>query len=298
MPIIVAENASSLTSLIHLNLLLGESGFSLEFQPSPPVTIQENSQPGTLVTTFVAIDTPTQTDLTISYSIRSVTPDSDMLHLNSSTGQLTLTQLIDYEAVPEYNLSIRAVDDAIYVNIRILYVNIQVIDVCDNPPVIDHTQSNITIPQGTHTNAISDVIHTFPCYDRDDGKNGEIFCSVDSIEPLVDDGEDLFVMSGCDLRLNRPLNGICILEYSLRISCSDLCDDVSLRTNLSFEFQVGVVFENLERPHVREPSPYPARRNVLENQTVPLELDLTENHFIDEDCAPFNQTFFRIFFVQ
>ena len=296
-PIIVAENASSLTSLIHLNLLLGESGFSLEFQPSPPVTIQENSQPGTLVTTFVAIDTPTQTDLTISYSIRSVTPDSDMLHLNSTTGQLTLTQLIDYEAVPEYNLSIRAVDDAIYVNIRILYVNIQVIDVCDNPPVIDHTQSNITIPQGTHTNAISDVIHTFPCYDRDDGKNGEIFCSVDSIEPLVDDGEDLFVMSGCDLRLNRPLNGICILEYSLRISCSDLCDDVSLRTNLSFEFQVGVVFENLERPHVREPSPYPARRNVFENQTVPLELDLTENHFIDEDCAPFNQTFFTIFFV-
>ena len=296
-PIIVAEHASSLTSLIYLNLLLGESGFSLEFQPSPLVTIQENSQPDTLVATFVAIDTPTQSDLTISYSIRSASPVSDVFQLNSTSGQLTLTQLIDYEDVSKYNLSIRAVDNAIYVNVRILYVTIQVVDVCDNPPIINHTQSNITIPQGTNASAVSDVIHTFPCYDRDDGKNGEIFCSIDSIEPLVDNGEDLFVMSGCDLRLNRALNGICILEYSLRISCSDLCEDVSLRTNLSFGFRVGVVFEDLERPHVTEPSPYPARRNVSENQIVPLELDLTENHFIDEDCAPFNQTFFRIVFT-
>ena len=292
-PIIVAEHGSSLTSLIHLNLLLGESGFSLEFQPSPLVTIQENSPPDTLVATFIAIDTPEQTNLTIRYSIRSASPISDTFQLNSTTGQLTLTQFIDYEDVPEYNLSIRAIDNAIYVNVRILYVTIKVIDVCDNPPIINHNQS-ITIPQGTHTDAISDVIHTFPCDDRDDGKNGEIFCSIDSIDPLVDNGEDLFVMSGCDLRLNRPLNGICILEYSLQISCSDLCDDVSLRTNLSFGFKVGVVLEDLERPRVRDMSKYPDRREVFENQIVPLELDLTENHFIDEDCAPFNRTFFRI----
>ncbi|KAI6652190.1 Protocadherin Fat 4-like [Oopsacas minuta] len=288
-PIVVAENDSDLTSLIYLNVLLGESGFVLEFIASPPLSLPENSPINMPIATFIASANPTQTNLLIRYSIRSITPE-DVFEINTISGELTLSQNIDYEDVTEYNVSIRAVDNAIYMNIRILYTTISIIDICDNPPKVNHTQSSIVIPQGTGIN----VMHTFPCSDRDAGNNGEIFCYVNSIQPIVDSGDPLFVMAGCDLMLNRILNGICELEYNLLINCSDLCDDTSLRTNLSFEFQVNIILEDLERPRLMSDDLYPAAIFILENQTVPFEIDVANDHFIDRDCSPFNQTFFNI----
>ena len=291
-PLRVGENNSDLVSHLFLNVLLGESGFPFEFQSISAPALPEDSSPGTLVATFTALHAPTQPDLAIRYSIRSVS-QADVFNLDSVSGELSLSVNIDFETVREYDISIRAVDNATYLNLRILSTVIYVVDICDNPPTINHTQPSVLIPQGTYSN-LTDIIHTFPCSDLDAGNNGAVSCSVSSTSPLIDSGTPFFVMSGCDLILNRKLNGICEPVFTLQINCTDLCDDVILRTSSSFQFQVQVQFENLERPKVVSSTSYPTNTNLFEDQTVPKLIDISEEHFIDEDCSPFNQTFFSI----
>ena len=290
-PIRVGEDNSNLISNFIINVFLGESGFPFEFQSLSPPSLPENSLPGTLVATFTALHAPTQLNLAIRYSIRSVS-QAEVFSLDSVSGQLRLSDTIDFEIVREYNISVRAVDNATYLNIRIFSTVIFVTDICDNPPVINHTQPSASVLQGSSSN-LAVVIHTFPCSDLDAGNNGVVFCSVTSTSPLIDSGNPFFLMSGCDLILNRKLNGVCEPVFTLQINCTDLCEDISRRTSSSFQFQVQVEFENLERPKVL-PLSYPSFTNLFEDQTLPKLIDISANNFIDEDCSPFNQTFFSI----
>ena len=292
-PILVGESNSNLVSMLVLNVNLGESGFSFEFDPISPLEIPEDFSPASIVATFTARHAPTtQVSLSIRYTIQSVS-EADVFSIDSVSGQLILSEMIDFETVREYTISIRAVDNASYMNIRILSTVITVTDICDNPPVINHAVSTISILQGSYTN-ISVVIHTFPCSDIDAGNNGAISCSVTSSSPQIDSGDPFFVMSGCDLTLNRKLNRICEPLYTLQINCTDLCDDVSRRTSLSFQFKVQVEFENLERPTALLDDTYPFMLDLNEEPTVPLLIHVSEDNFIDRDCSPFNQTFFKI----
>ena len=288
-PITIGENDSSLVTEHVVSVLIGESGFAFEFTPISSPSVPEDAPPDTPVAVFSAVHTPNQSSLLISYSIHSINPYEEF-SINNDTGELRVVGKLDFEGVKKYNITIRAVDNAFYYNLRLYETTIRVLDVCDNPPIINHSQSSVQINQSAYSNQ-NKVIQSFPCSDLDSGANGLIFCDIVGISP--DLGVPFFSMSGCDLLLDMDLNGTCVPRFDLVINCTDLCDVISLRTVRSFPFSVSVKFENLNNP-VSVGGYYPRFTNISENQLIPKLISTSSLHFTDLDCDPFNQTYFSI----
>ncbi|CAF0860699.1 unnamed protein product [Adineta ricciae] len=140
-------------------------------QSSYSFRIPENVPVGTLIGQVSAIDLDSNS--TIDYELS--TPEyQSTFYIDHLTGQLHTKVLLDYETVAIYRLNITAKDnDGLHSTHTI--VIIELIDVNDNPPMID-SSSSIRIPsQMLHTNTSETImIARINAKDKDSGRNGQL----------------------------------------------------------------------------------------------------------------------------
>ncbi|XP_071784509.1 cadherin EGF LAG seven-pass G-type receptor 2-like isoform X3 [Asterias amurensis] len=96
------------------------------------VYIEENRNPGELVSTIVAIDPDEGYNALIHYSL--IDGDLDYFEIDSRSGELTTLIELDYEAKNEYSVTVKATSTPFF---NLAKVNIHVLDQNDNSPILE-----------------------------------------------------------------------------------------------------------------------------------------------------------------
>ncbi|XP_034945653.1 protein dachsous [Chelonus insularis] len=153
-----------------------------DFNDNPPkwsldpivIKIPENTEIGSIIYNFTATDLDSGLNGDIRYELIYEFPSSGSFAIDSVTGALTVTKLIDREEKSEYILSIKASDCAA-LSERLsstVTAKIIILDENDNDPVFvapEVTKISITPDLVPGTNIVKVI-----AVDKDDGKNGRV----------------------------------------------------------------------------------------------------------------------------
>lgn len=188
------------------------------------IGIREDTNLNSLVAEVKALDNDTSS--TVTYSIESGNI-YDAFFIEPNTGKIKIKNSLDYENITSYNMSVRAFDGA-YSDVA--WVEIEVENVNDNPPVFNPYVSNITILEET---LIPGCITNVTAYDPDIPRRSD----PQHILYFVVDEEQKKLLSidlnGC-LRLIKPLNrdppdGFPIWQITIAASDEDGHSKTSLK---------------------------------------------------------------------
>ncbi|XP_039092070.1 protocadherin beta-2 [Hyaena hyaena] len=178
------------------------------------VQVLENSPIGFQVAIVSARDLDIGTYGEISYVFSQASEDiRKTFQINAKSGELLLTQKLDFESIQTYTLNIQATDGGGLSGSCVVLV--QVMDLNDNPPemtmstLIDHVPENL---QET-------IIAVFSVSDLDSGDNGRIKCSIEDNLPFIlkPSVENFYT-----LMTNTPLDRESKSEYNITITVTDL----------------------------------------------------------------------------
>ncbi|XP_054573927.1 protocadherin beta-2 isoform X1 [Eptesicus fuscus] len=144
------------------------------------VQVLENSPVGSQVAMVSARDLDIGANGEISYVFSQASEDiRKTFRINAKSGELLLTQKLDFESIQTYTLNIQAIDGGGLTGKSTVIV--QVVDVNDNPPEL--TLSSITSP--IPENSPETVVAIFSVSDPDSGDNGRMMCSIQNNLPFV-----------------------------------------------------------------------------------------------------------------
>ena len=116
-------------------------------------------------------------DDTLTYQISDVTPDTSSFIINSTTGSITVSDILDRETQSSYFLNIN-VSDGMFEDI--LTVSVTVLDKNDNTPVPQELFYRFAVPENSVNNTL---IGTVVCTDEDQGENSEILYTLEVLTP-------------------------------------------------------------------------------------------------------------------
>eukprot|EP00063_Salmo_salar_P018796 XP_013993631.1 PREDICTED: protocadherin gamma-C5-like [Salmo salar] len=137
------------------------------------IQMSESTAPGTLVLTVRANDLDEGTNSKIEYSFESHTADSIQTQfvINQDTGEITLSQSLDYEISPSFKFDVCAADKGTPSMESHSSVQVTVVDVNDNPPEISIT----SIPKPVREDApVGTMVALISAKDLDSGDNGKV----------------------------------------------------------------------------------------------------------------------------
>jgi len=166
-------NPKQLTTLqsliIHINNI-NDNNPKFE-QESYLFKLLENAPIGTLIGQVKAIDFDINS--IVHYELTSI-DNQDLFYIDFLTGQLHTKALLDYETHSTYRLNVIARDNDNLHSDRV-FVTIELIDINDNPPIIE-TSSSVYIPSELLQKNLSKIIPitTIIANDRDSGSNGNL----------------------------------------------------------------------------------------------------------------------------
>ncbi|XP_030176005.1 protocadherin beta-2 [Lynx canadensis] len=178
------------------------------------VQVLENRPIGFQVAVVSARDLDIGTYGEISYVFSQASEDiRKTFQINAKSGELILTQKLDFESIQSYTLNIQATDGGGLSGSCMVFV--QVMDLNDNPPeltmstLIDHIPENL---QET-------IIAVLSVSDPDSGDNGRMVCSIEDDLPffLKPSVENFYT-----LLTNTPLDRETKSEYNITITVTDL----------------------------------------------------------------------------
>nr|XP_060490115.1 protocadherin beta-2 [Panthera onca] len=178
------------------------------------VQVLENSPIGFQVAVVSARDLDIGTYGEISYVFSQASEDiRKTFQINAKSGELILTQKLDFESIQSYTLNIQATDGGGLSGSCMVFV--QVMDLNDNPPeltmstLIDHIPENL---QET-------IVAVLSVSDPDSGDNGRMVCSIEDDLPffLKPSVENFYT-----LLTNTPLDRETKSEYNITITVTDL----------------------------------------------------------------------------
>ncbi|XP_039632250.1 protocadherin-10-like [Polypterus senegalus] len=141
------------------------------------VEVPENTLIGTTFITLNATDADEGSNAELLYSFSPPTSEKAKIkfRLNSRTGELSVSELLDFEKSHEFELFVQAKDNGPNPLTGRCKVIIQIIDKNDNHPeiIVASLQSSVSedVPIGT-------VIALFSVSDQDSGNNGKINCHI------------------------------------------------------------------------------------------------------------------------
>ncbi|OXU32081.1 hypothetical protein TSAR_007838 [Trichomalopsis sarcophagae] len=131
--------------------------------------VTENSKNGVNIASIVADDA--DKNRTITYTFESPRELTDMVKLDSETGEVTVANKIDREVHSWLNLTVRATDSGIPPRSSLAEVFIQVIDENDNNPYFVTDVSNVTVNENSK---IGTEIIALKARDPDSGDYGKV----------------------------------------------------------------------------------------------------------------------------
>ncbi|XP_063088318.1 protocadherin beta-15 isoform X1 [Cavia porcellus] len=177
------------------------------------VQVPENTPLGTLIVKVSARDLDIGTNAEISYSLYSSQEIGKTFELSSSSGEVRLIKLLDFETIPSYELDIEASDGGGLSGK--CSVSIKVLDVNDNSPEITISSLISSIPE----NSPETEVALFKTRDRDSGENGKMVCSIqDDIPFALKPSVENFYRLVTEGALDRETTA----QYNITITVTDL----------------------------------------------------------------------------
>ncbi|XP_073991281.1 cadherin 88C isoform X3 [Rhodnius prolixus] len=132
-------------------------------------TVTENSQNGINIANIVADDA--DKNRTITYSLQGTHSITDLVHLDSATGELLVGSRIDREQLPWLNLTVKATDSGIPPRSSFVDIFVQVLDENDNNPYFVTELNNLTVLENI---TIGSEIARIEAADADSGDYGKV----------------------------------------------------------------------------------------------------------------------------
>lgn len=144
------------------------------------VTLNEDIAPNTVFETITATDDDIGLNGQVEYKL-SVNPDDDYIAntfaINSSTGELSVISQLVYIPNEEYKIFVDASDKGIQPRISQIRIDVNIIDISNNPPKINVNilQGDINARISEYANVGAPVAH-IGVVDDDTGRNGKVEC--------------------------------------------------------------------------------------------------------------------------
>ncbi|XP_042317568.1 protocadherin alpha-2-like [Sceloporus undulatus] len=160
-----------------INVLDANDNAPLFNQSVYQVKVFENTKKGTLLISLNATDLDEGINKEITYSIRSVNPNSlgALINLDPSNGQIRLNGEIDFESFRLGEIGVEATDKGTPPMKGHCKVLIEVLDVNDNAPEISVSSLSVPVPEDS---PLGTVVALLSISDRDFGANGKVSCSL------------------------------------------------------------------------------------------------------------------------
>ncbi|XP_064810566.1 protocadherin gamma-A10-like isoform X10 [Oncorhynchus masou masou] len=142
--------------------------------------VMENAQKDTYITTVNASDADSGSNGLITYYFSNLKEhQSDIFHMDETTGTMTLVGKIDYEKDKKYELMIEAMDQGGLTDSS--KVLIEIVDVNDNSPVINVMSFSSPVSEDSPLGTTIAIINV---KDADSESNGHVMCSIDNNVPF------------------------------------------------------------------------------------------------------------------
>ncbi|XP_060935917.1 protocadherin gamma-A3-like [Limanda limanda] len=143
-------------------------------------TVMENSVKGTYIITVNATDADSGSNGLIYYSISKMHGNIDRIfEMNKTTGVISLSGKVDCEKAKKYEISIEATDQGALTDSSKVIVD--VIDVNDNPPVINVMSFTSPVSEDSPPGTTIGIINV---KDLDSGDNGLVSCRIEQNAPF------------------------------------------------------------------------------------------------------------------
>ncbi|XP_030595501.1 protocadherin gamma-A4-like [Archocentrus centrarchus] len=165
---------------IHITVLDVNDNHPVFNQSLYRAAVLENSLRGTYITTVNASDADIGSNGLVTYRFSNMKEQlSDIFHLNEATGRITLAGQVDYEKDKKHEIMIEAMDQGGLTDSS--KVLIEIIDVNDNPPVINVMSFSSSVPEDSAPGTTVAIINVI---DADAEQNGQITCTTESSLPF------------------------------------------------------------------------------------------------------------------
>ncbi|KAK2498182.1 hypothetical protein MC885_008415 [Smutsia gigantea] len=204
--------------------------------PEYRVSVPENLPMGAQLLTVTATDRDEGANGEVTYSFRK-SPDTQLLkfQLNKNTGEIKISEGLDYEETDFYEIEIQAEDGGAYLATAKVLITVE--DVNDNSPEVTITSlfSPLTedSPPGT-------VIALLNVHDLDSGKNGQVTCSITRNLPFK---LEKSIDSYYRLVTQRALDREQVSSYNITVTATD-GGSPPLSTETHFTLQVSDINDN------------------------------------------------------
>ncbi|XP_064185401.1 protocadherin-19-like isoform X4 [Anguilla rostrata] len=228
-------------------------------EPVYTVNVMENSPINTVVIDLNATDPDEGTNGEVVYSFNNYVTEKtrDVFKIDPRTGVITVSGVLDYEAMHIYEIDVQAKDlgpNSIPAHCK---VTVNVMDANDNVPVINLLSVNSEMVEVSENAPLGYVIALVRVSDKDSGANGKVQCRLQGNVPFRLQEYESFSTILVDGRLDREQRDM----YNLTIHAED-SGTPSLKTTKSFA--VKVTDENDNPPHFTKPH---YQEMILENNT-------------------------------
>ncbi|XP_055081161.1 protocadherin-23 [Periophthalmus magnuspinnatus] len=205
-------------------------------QSSFQISLPENLPPG-VIHTVQAADSDHGENGTIHYSIQGQDHRGRFI-INSVTGAVSTTRVLDREETSNYTLTIQAQDHGPTPLSSSTQIHVLLLDQNDNTPTFPHKTYQASISEGL---AVGSEVIQLTAFDPDEGANGEITYSL-----MEENGQGTFSIdpfSGI-IRTSKPLDRETRSQYSVRVVASDCCTQGPLSSAVLLTVQVEDVNDN------------------------------------------------------
>ncbi|NWV93344.1 PCDGA protein, partial [Machaerirhynchus nigripectus] len=168
------------TARIRVTVLDANDNAPVFSQAEYTVRVPEDVPVGSTLVTVTATDADEGLNGYVKYSMKKMLDmASDIFHLDSETGEITLLLSLDFEEGDSYELQVQAHDGgALFDTTKVMIV---VTDVNDNAPEISVRSSISEISEDASSGTVVALLHV---QDRDSGANGQVRCSLDGDVPF------------------------------------------------------------------------------------------------------------------
>ena len=248
------------------------------------VTVREDTPTGTILLTFVAMDSDLGTAGEVNYTITA--GNNGTFGLDPMSGNLTITSPLDFETRMEYHFTVVATDMGIRSLSSEVDVYVQVTDFNDNPPVFTQTRYRGDILENGPTGqSILDVMVT----DNDSATNSNVTFSI------ISEFNDTFVITDSGvIQTTKQLDRELVPGYNFVIQASNLGSGVLLTATAAVE--VTVLDQNDNAPQFSMPEysrvvQAPVEVNTVIVQVRATDMDEGENGTVEFNVSDPSNTF-------
>lgn len=177
-------------------------------------SLLENTSVGKTVVTVAASDQDEGRNARILYVLVS-SDDYTNFEIESKTGEILLTQEVDYESTTSYTLTVHAIDGGFPIRSSSVSVFIEVLDVNDNAPNFIELPYSATVNEDV---AIGFVVFQPSVSDRDSSSNAKLYFSITAGNSL---SKFRINESTGEIQINQTLDREIKDSYELEIEVHD-----------------------------------------------------------------------------